>query len=109
MIKILLIIQAFIALAVAGVILYAYIQAKREAEKVAVQQADLEAWPEHTADGTNETWQRVSAPSRPVGQDVSVFAGEYNRPIPQGGAEGSLAVIWCQSRKFFSNCQEPTT
>ena len=93
MIKILLIIQAFIALAVTGVILYAYIQAKREAEKVAAQQADLEAWLEYTADGTNETWQMVSAPSRPVGQDVPVFAGEYNK------AENFLVTAKNRQRK----------
>ena len=101
MIKILLIILAFIALAAAGVILYAYIQVKREVEKKAAQQADLEAWLEYTADGTGETWHPVSAPSRPAGQDVPVFTGEYNRPIPQGGGGRQPGGYTVPKQKIF--------
>lgn len=87
MIKILLIILALIVLAAAGVFLYAYVQAKREAEKEAAQRANLEAWLEYyKVDSTGETWHTVTTHSGSAGQDVPVFTGEYNRPIPQGGS-----------------------
>ena len=74
-------------LVVAGVFLYAYIQVKREAEKEATQQADLEGWLEYyTVGNTNKTWHRVREPET-AGHSVPFFACEYNRSTPDGGGE----------------------